>query len=90
MMNLLQSVRRLSFIGVFAAACSFSGEAAKPQLKPVAKDGLLADVKIQDGYEATLFAAPPEVGYPTGLYCAPNGEVFVAIDENGRPRAVDG
>ncbi|HYG73583.1 MAG TPA: c-type cytochrome [Planctomycetota bacterium] len=76
-------LRRFSLMSLLAAACAFGGEPAKPAFKPAAASGLLADVKVQDGYTATLYAAPPEVGYPTGLVCAPNGDLFVAIDQNG-------
>ena len=31
----------------------------------------------------TLFAAPPDVSYPTCVAAAPTGEVFVGIDEDG-------
>jgi putative heme-binding domain-containing protein len=48
-----------------------------------ATDGLLAQVKIAPGYKATLFAAPPQVNYPTCIAAAPTGEVFIGIDENG-------
>ena len=30
-----------------------------------------------------MFAAPPNVGYPTALSTAPNGDLYVGIDENG-------
>ena len=40
-------------------------------------------VKVPAGMEATLFAAPPNVGYPTCLAAAPTGELFVGVDENG-------
>ncbi|HEX3132075.1 MAG TPA: NPCBM/NEW2 domain-containing protein [Planctomycetota bacterium] len=39
--------------------------------------------KIPDGYEATLFAQPPEVSYPVQVCATPTGEVFVAVDKNG-------
>lgn len=40
-------------------------------------------VKVPDGFEASLFAAPPKVGYPVTLAAAPGGELFVAVDEQG-------
>src|SRR5262249_23314186 len=40
-------------------------------------------VKAPAEFEAKLFAAPPEVGYPVALAAAPTGEVFVAVDEQG-------
>ena len=58
--------------------------------KAVSKTGLqavggsgLAGVKVPSGWQATMFAAPPNVSYPTCLAAAPTGEVFVGIDENG-------
>jgi putative membrane-bound dehydrogenase-like protein len=41
------------------------------------------DVKVLPGFEATVFAAPPEVNYPTCLAAAPTGELFVGVDQNG-------
>jgi putative heme-binding domain-containing protein len=39
--------------------------------------------KVPEGYEATIFAQPPEVSYPVQVCATPTGEVFVAIDKNG-------
>ncbi len=44
---------------------------------------VLKDIKVPPGFEATVFAAPPDVHYPTCLAATPDGEVFVGIDENG-------
>jgi putative membrane-bound dehydrogenase-like protein len=40
-------------------------------------------VKAPDGFDVSLFAAPPRVGYPVALAAAPTGELFVAVDEQG-------
>jgi putative membrane-bound dehydrogenase-like protein len=40
-------------------------------------------VKAPDGFDVSLFAAPPKVAYPVALAAAPTGELFVAIDEQG-------
>jgi putative membrane-bound dehydrogenase-like protein len=40
-------------------------------------------VKAPDGFDLTLFAAPPRVAYPVALAAAPTGELFVAVDEQG-------
>jgi putative membrane-bound dehydrogenase-like protein len=40
-------------------------------------------VKAPSGFRVTLFAAPPEVGYPVTLSVAPDGAVYVAVDEQG-------
>ena len=35
------------------------------------------------GFRVTLFAAPPKVGYPVAVSVAPDGAVYVAVDEQG-------
>ena len=40
-------------------------------------------VKAPPGWNVTMFAAPTNVGYPTCLSTAPNGDLYVGIDENG-------
>ena len=66
----------------FLARVATGSEAAlKP--KAIPGEGLLSGIKVPDGFEVTLFAAPPDVHYPTCLAAAPTGEVFVGIDENG-------
>jgi putative membrane-bound dehydrogenase-like protein len=60
--------------------------AAAPQdTKPRPSDDkqLLAGVKAPPGFSVTVFAAPPDVGYPTCVAAAPDGTLFVGIDENG-------
>ena len=44
---------------------------------------ILRGVKAPDGFELSVFAAPPDVRYPTCLAASPTGEVFVGVDENG-------
>ena len=43
----------------------------------------LKDVKLPDGFQATLFGTPPDVNYPVCLAAAATGEVFVGVDEQG-------
>src|SRR4051794_18934347 len=40
-------------------------------------------VKAPEGFDVTLFAAPPDVSYPTCLAAAPDGTLFVGVDLNG-------
>jgi putative membrane-bound dehydrogenase-like protein len=40
-------------------------------------------VKAPDGFDLSLFVAPPKVGYPVALAAAPTGELYVAVDEQG-------
>ena len=51
---------------------------------PFAKEAeLLKDVKVADGFEATLFSAPPQSNYPVFIAAAPDGTLFVSSDGNG-------
>jgi len=42
----------------------------------------LADVQVPDGFDITLFAAPPAVTYPTFVAAAPDGTLYVSVDKN--------
>tara|TARA_R110002073_G_scaffold115759_3_gene253862 strand:- start:8529 stop:12740 length:4212 start_codon:yes stop_codon:yes gene_type:complete len=44
---------------------------------------LLSDVKVPDGFEATLFAAPPAVNYPVFVAADVDGTLYVSSDGNG-------
>lgn len=44
---------------------------------------LLADMKYPEGFDATVFAAPPAVKYPVFVAAAEDGTLFVAVDQNG-------
>ena len=53
--------------------------------KPTAAQeaAILADVKVADGFDVTLFAAPPMVNYPVFVGAAPDGTLYVSSDGNG-------
>jgi putative membrane-bound dehydrogenase-like protein len=44
---------------------------------------LLPEVKVPEGFSATVFAAPPAVTYPVFVAAAPEGTVYVSSDGNG-------
>ncbi|WP_038166939.1 discoidin domain-containing protein [Verrucomicrobium sp. BvORR106] len=44
---------------------------------------VLKDVKVPDGFEATVFASPPAVNYPVYVAAAPDGTLYVSSDGNG-------
>jgi putative membrane-bound dehydrogenase-like protein len=44
---------------------------------------ILKDVKVADGFEATLFSAPPQSNYPVYVSASPDGTVYVSSDGNG-------
>ena len=45
-------------------------------------DWRLAEVKVPPGFRKTLFAAPPDISYPTCIAAQPGGPVFVGVDQN--------
>ncbi len=61
---------RLCLTSALAAASGFAADVPK-------------NIKAPAGWNITMFAAPPDVGYPTCLSTAPNGDLYVGIDENG-------
>jgi putative heme-binding domain-containing protein len=42
-----------------------------------------AAMAVPDGFEIHEFAGPPDVDYPTAVYAAANGDVYVSSDPNG-------
>ena len=52
-------------------------------LKPIDDKTIGEVVKAPSGFNVSLFAAPPKVGYPVTLSVAPDGAVYVAVDEQG-------
>ncbi len=51
--------------------------------KPVDDKTIGEVVKAPPGFKVSLFAAPPKVLYPVTLSVAPDGAVYVAVDEQG-------
>ncbi len=60
-----------------------AGAGASTRPKSIGGKGILAGVKAPQGFQVTLFAAPPDVRYPACLATSPTGEVYVGVDENG-------
>ncbi|WP_417738697.1 discoidin domain-containing protein [Rosistilla oblonga] len=59
---------------------------APPEIRPLSPEReaeILKDVKVADGFEATIFAAPPAVNYPVFVAAAPEGTLYVSSDGNG-------
>ena len=57
------------------------GRGAPP--KPVDDKSIGEVVKAPPGFKVSLYAAPPKVSYPVTLSVAPDGAVYVAVDEQG-------
>ncbi|MCB1226663.1 MAG: heme-binding protein, partial [Verrucomicrobiales bacterium] len=86
-----RSVLPLLFLSLASAAAQNPDPYAKsgnpaPQATPLAAEqetALLKDVKVADGFDVTLFAAPPMVNYPVFVTAAPDGTLYVSSDGNG-------
>src|SRR5690349_15506531 len=70
----------LLFAAIFASPALAQN---KDQLAPRSEADILKTVKLPEGYEATIFAQPPQGGYPVQVSAAIDGTIFVAVDENG-------
>jgi putative heme-binding domain-containing protein len=57
--------------------------APKEPSKPMDEQTILKGIKGHKDFDVTLFAAPPDVMYPTAVAAAPTGDLYVAIDEDG-------
>ena len=64
-----RSIICASFLAAFWPAFSIAAEVALP--------------KAPEGFEITLFGAPPTVNYPVCISAAPTGELFVGVDKQG-------
>jgi len=53
------------------------------RLSPERERKILDDVKVPEGFDVTVFAAPPLVNYPVFVAAAPDGTLYVSSDGNG-------
>lgn len=71
------SIRELQLFGT-------ETEIVDPQAARDAADAeLLSEVKVAEGFRATLFARPPAVSYPVFVATEPDGTTYVSVDRNG-------
>ncbi len=57
-----------------------------PKIEPISPEReqkLMESVEVADGFEISLFAAPPSFNYPVFIAAAPNGDLYVSSDGNG-------
>lgn len=50
---------------------------------PIDEASFRDSVRVPPEFEATLFAAPPQVNYPVAIAAEPAGTIYVAVDEQG-------
>ena len=91
----MKITRALLFVLTLAAASALAQQAQErpadvPTLAPSGSltatpestKEMLEGVKAPDGFRVDVFAAPPEVNYPTCITATLTGEVFVCVDRN--------
>ena len=71
-------MKRIPFLAALLTASAFAADAP-----PRTEEQILKSVKLPEGYEASVFAMPPQGGYPTAVSASVDGVLFVAVDENG-------
>ncbi|MFN7843207.1 MAG: discoidin domain-containing protein [Pirellula sp.] len=79
------STKDEGFVPLTSNAYEKSGN-EPPRIEKLTKEEeqeILRDVKVADGFEATVFAAPPAVNYPVFVASTVDGTVFVSSDGNG-------
>ncbi len=57
-----------------------------PRIEPLSPENeaaILRDVRVPDGFEVSVFAAPPAVNYPVFVAASVDGTVYVSSDGNG-------
>lgn len=79
------SAKDAGFVPLASAAYEKSGNEPPRivKLTPEEEQAILRDVKVPDGFEATVFASPPAVNYPVFVASTVDGTVFVSSDGNG-------
>jgi len=53
------------------------------KLTPEQEAEIMKDVKVPEGFEATVFASSSGANYPVYVAAAPNGDLYVSSDGNG-------
>ena len=54
-----------------------------PAAPPPTREQLQKDIRPTKEFDATVYASPPDVSYPTCLCAGPSGELYVGIDKTG-------
>lgn len=65
------------------ASVNTSNLVAQMVVSPEREASLLKEVKVPDGFAASIFAVPPAVNYPVFVAAAPDGVLYVSSDKNG-------
>src|SRR5260221_2294362 len=77
------SVRNCLVVSIIASLPASVSFAARNDARPMDAATILKGIKGPKDCDVTVFAMPPDVMYPTAVAATPNGNVYVAIDEDG-------
>ena len=69
----------LAIPAVFLPGLAF----AEPADQAAREKKILAEVRVPEGFEATVFSCPPQSNYPVYAAAAPDGTVYISSDKNG-------
>ena len=80
----LVSKRRLQILGLMAVVvCGGDMRSDAADAEQLEKEkSLLSDTQVPEGFEATVFAAPPMANYPVYVASSPDGILYVSSDGN--------
>ena len=76
----MNRIRSAISAAVVALLAPFTAAAEAPART---EEEILKSIQLPAGYAATVFAMPPNAGYPVSVSASPDGVLFVAVDENG-------
>jgi putative heme-binding domain-containing protein len=79
-------MRRLSVVLLVALMIVPQADAQKKKpapAEPPTREQLQKDIRLTPEFDATVYASPPNVSYPTCLCAAPDGSLFVGVDKTG-------
>jgi putative heme-binding domain-containing protein len=69
--------------GIAILSTSLAAHLALAQSAAPTAESLLKDIKVADGFDATIFATPDQANYPVFIAAAPDGTLYVSSDQNG-------
>ena len=77
------SVRELRLLGSGTLPPALKAPVIPVGISADEEAAILKSLKLPEGFEATLFAAPPTVDCPVFVAAAPDGTLYVSSDRNG-------
>jgi putative membrane-bound dehydrogenase-like protein len=75
--------QREGYVPQFNFGPPAGGPGGATELPPLEAATIGEVVQAPPEFDVTLYAAPPEVGYPVAVAAAASGELWVAVDEQG-------